>query len=307
MMTQCLRFDVRLPALLVCAVLLSACSLFEDPPEQGVTSKELPAPTGQQPEETAETPSLDLRDYERRVYSQFGEDGVIERIFELIEPSSKFAVEFGAADGIKGSNVRRLIVEEGWSSFQIEGNPELAAKLHAGYAENPRVKTLEAWVFPGNIEILFEDNGVPPDLDLLVIDIDSNDYYIWKVIHNFRPKVVQIEFNPFYPPPELMVIDFHPMNYWDNSSYVGASVETLDRLAKKKGYELVYIMSDGPNAFFVDAKYFPLFGIEDNSPSAIWRRKWSKEELHQFRDGWESSQPLEVDAFQIEKKIVTHR
>jgi hypothetical protein len=61
---------------------------------------------------------------------------------------------------------------------------------------------LKEWVYPGNVEILFEEAGVPGDLDLLVIDIDSNDYYIWKVIHNFRSKVVMIEINPYFPPPQ---------------------------------------------------------------------------------------------------------
>ena len=70
-----------------------------------------------------------------------------------------------------------------------------------------------------------------------------------------------------------MVIDFHPMNYWDTNTYeyVGASISSLDRLAKKKGYELLYCMKPmSPNCFFVDAQYAPLFGIEDNSPEAIW-------------------------------------
>ncbi len=250
---------------------------------------------------------VQLRPYELKVFSQFGEDGVIERIFEIIEPTSKFAVEFGASDGITASNVRRLILEDGWGSFQIEGDPERAAKLDEAYAGFPRIKTLEAWVFPGNIEILFEENGVPRDLDFLVIDIDSNDYYVWRAIHDYRPKVVQIEFNPFYPPPELMVIDFHPMNYWDNSTYVGASLQSLYKLAKKKRYELIYVMSGGPNAFFVDAQYYPRFGIKDNTPTTLWQREglWAK--IHEARSELEGEKYLEVSGFRIEKKYLDHR
>ena len=90
----------------------------------------------------------------------------------------------------------------------------------------------------GNIEILFEEAGVPKDLDLLVSDsdIDSNDYYVWRAIHDFRPKVVM---NAFFPPPQLMVIDYHPMNYWDGTYYIGASIQSLYELGKKKGYELI--------------------------------------------------------------------
>ena len=123
---------------------------------------------------------------------------------------------------------------------------------------------------PGNVELLFEDNGVPADLDFLVIDVDSNDYYLWRAIRDFRPKVVMIEVNGLFPPPERKVVDFHPMNYWDQSAYFGASLQSLYDLAKRKGYELVYHTKSGINAFFVDEKYFPLFGIEDNSPESLY-------------------------------------
>ncbi len=220
----------------------------------------------------SDTPKpVDLEAAEHKLFSQFGEDGVVQRIFEIIEPGPKFAVEFGAYDGVTNSNMRNLVVNHGWKSFQIEGKAKRARELAKNYADHPGTKTLEAWVWPGNIEILFERGGVPRDLDLLVIDIDSNDYYVWRAIRDFRPKVVMIETNLAFPPPELMVIDYHPMNYWDQTYYVGASIQSLVNLAKKKGYELLYQMSRGPNTFFVAKEYFPLFGIEDNSPEAIYR------------------------------------
>ena len=210
--------------------------------------------------------------YERSVSSEYGEDGVIEKIFEMIEPTTRFAVEFGAADGVFLSNTLNLIVNHGWSALLIEGLPRYAELLRKNYKHLPRVKTLEAWVYPGNIEILFEENGVPEDFDFLVIDIDSNDYYVWKVIENFRPKVVQIEINPYFPPPQLMVIDFHPMNFWDETDYAGASIVSMIRLGKKKGYEPIY-NTGGFNLFFVDREYYPRFGIKDNSPLALYK-KW---------------------------------
>ena len=213
---------------------------------------------------------VDLRAAEASVFSQNGEDGVIEKIFEIIPPGPKFAVEFGANDGVNASNMRNLVLNRGWSSLQIEGDPVLAKKLAANYKDHPTTQTLEAWVWPGNIEILFEENGVPADLDLLVIDIDSNDYYVWRAIHDFRPKVVMIEMNQFFPPPQLMVIDFHPMNYWDHTYYTGASLQSLYNLGKKKGYELVHVMSFGPNVFFVAEEYFDRFRIQDNSPTALY-------------------------------------
>ena len=223
---------------------------------------------------------VNLSGHERQVFSQSGEDGVIEKIFEIIEPTHKFCVEFGAADGIASSNVRNLILNYGWSSLQIEGDPKLASNLAENYRGIPNAKTLQTWVWPGNIEVLFEENGVPEDFDFLVIDIDSNDYYVWRAIQSFRPKVVMIEVNSYFPPPKLMVVDYHPMNYWDNTLYVGASLQSLYNLGKKKGYELVYHTRNGINAFFVDKRYLPRFGIRNNSPEKLFNPM--PEELRSF-------------------------
>jgi hypothetical protein len=224
------------------------------------------------PAEAGRTPAtpIDLASRERKVFSQFGEDGVIEAIFEVIEPTHRYAVEFGASDGVHGSNVRNLVLNHGWGGLQIEGNAGRARKLIENYRDYPSVKTLHAWVWPGNIELLFEENGVPPDFDFLVIDIDSNDYYVWRAIHDFRPKVVMIEVNTAFPPPQKMVIEFHPMNFWDGTLYAGASLQSLYELGKKKGYELIYQTKAGGNVFFVDEQYFPRFGIKENSPEALY-------------------------------------
>lgn len=215
--------------------------------------------------------AINLSEYEKSVFSQSGEDGVLEKIFEIIKPETKYSVEFGAADGVKNSNTRNLIVNHGWSGHFIEGDEETAKELAENYADYPKATTQSAWVWPGNFEILLEDAGVPRNFDLLSIDIDSNDYYIWKVMHEWRPKVVVIEFNAVFAPPKKAVIDFHPMNYWDYSDYMGASIQSLYELGKRKGYELVYCMSMGNNLIFVDKKYFDRFGIKDNSPAALYK------------------------------------
>jgi hypothetical protein len=161
------------------------------------------------------------------------------------------------------------------------------------------------------IEELFEEAGVPEDLDFLVIDIDSNDYYIWKVIHNFRPKGVQIEINPYFPPSQLVVIDFHPLNYWDYTDYASASIASMIKLGKKKGYEPVY-NTGGFNLFFVDRKYYARFGIKDNSPEALykkWRQDANKFNRHpEGRGEVPFSKPyLEWGPTKIKKKFIFGR
>jgi hypothetical protein len=217
-----------------------------------------------------EVAAVDLEQHERSVFSQGGEDGVIEKIFQIIEPTTRFAVEFGAGDGVQGSNVRNLFLQ-GWRGFQIEGNPKHFRELQQNYGGLPQVKNLLAWVWPGNIEFLFETNGVPEDLDFLVIDIDSNDYWVWKVIHAFRPKVVQIEYNAAFAPPQRAVVEYHPMNHPDSTDYYGASIQSLYELGKRKGYELIYCTKSGINLFFVDKIYYDRFEIADNSPAKLYR------------------------------------
>jgi len=215
--------------------------------------------------------ALDLGLYERSVFSQSGEDGVIQRLFESIEPTRRFAVEFGCSDGVTGSNVRNLIVNHGWSGLLMDGDADAVRKARAAYADYPAATVAEEWIYPGNVELLFEKYGVPADLDLLVIDIDSNDYYVWRVIRDYRPKVVIIEFNPNFPPPQKVVVEFHPMNYWEGSDYYGASIQSLYELGRKLGYELVHCTSAGTNLFFVDRKYYDRLNLGDTSPAALYR------------------------------------
>ena len=215
---------------------------------------------------------IDLREWELDYFSQSGEDGVIRKLFEIIKPTSHYVVDFGCGNGTTNSNSRRLIVHEGWSGLLMDGNHTLIEFARKNFADYPKAKIVEAWVYPGNVETLFEQNDVPKDVDLLSIDIDSNDYYVWKVIHDFRPKVVVIEFNSAFPPPQKAVVQFHPLNYWDgDSDYHGASIQSLYELGKQKGYELVHCTSQGINLIFVDKQYYSRLGIRDNSPVAMYR------------------------------------
>jgi hypothetical protein len=213
---------------------------------------------------------VDFKAAEATVFSQHGEDGVVAKVFEHIEPTSRFCVEFGGGDGVQFSNVRNLIVNHGWGCLLIEGDEEKSAASATNYAAYPNVKSVHKWVYPGNLETIFEDNGVPVDLDFLVIDIDSNDYWCWKALHKYRPKLVMIECNGLWAPPAKVVVEYNPFNYWDGGQFFGASLQALYELGKEKGYELVYMNSYGVNAFFVDKKYFARFGIRDNRPSRLY-------------------------------------
>ncbi|KAK3582500.1 hypothetical protein CHS0354_024047 [Potamilus streckersoni] len=102
-----------------------------------------------------------------------------------------------------------------------------------------------------NINSLFNKYNVPKEFDLLSIDIDSTDYWIWKAIEGYIPRVVIIEYNASFPPTESKVVKYDPNLLWDNSNYFGASLLAYEKLGKEKGYTLIACDKTGTNAFFI--------------------------------------------------------
>lgn len=217
-----------------------------------------------------ELSSVDLSQSEASVFSPAGQDGVLDKLFEVIEPTHRFLVDLGAGDGQQGSCSRNLLVNHGWRGLLVEATPDAGTRLAHNYAGRPEVQTLLAGIYPGDIEILLERAHVPRDLDLLIVTLTGNDWYVWRAIEEFRPKVVQIQYNAAFVPPQTMVIEYHPLNYWDGSLYFGASIQSLYNLGQRKGYELVYADRSGTTLYFVDRPYFSRFGITDNRPVRLY-------------------------------------
>ncbi len=139
-----------------------------------------------------------LESHAANYYSQFGEDGVIAAIFDKIGVTHSYCVEIGAADGLFMSNTRHLI-EQGWSSLQIEADPKAGMSLQDRYADNPKVKTVIAHanlIVPPTLEDLLREAGAPVDFDLLSLDVDGKDYYIWLGLARYHPRVVIAEYDP---------------------------------------------------------------------------------------------------------------
>ena len=192
----------------------------------------------------------DVRAYERQVYSQNFEDGIIAEIFRRIGTDTRYFVEFGVESGVQ-CNCARLAIEEGWLGLFMEGSETDFAQLTARYEPYPGVVCRQARVESTNIESLFAEAGVPANLDLLSIDIDSNDYWVWQAVQSYQPRVVVIEYNPFYPPPSRWVMKEDPNYSWNRTTYFGASLGALAALGWRKGYSLIATDSRGVNAFFV--------------------------------------------------------
>lgn len=139
-----------------------------------------------------------LVDHASNTYSQFGEDGVLEAIFKRIGVESRWCLECGAADGLFFSNTRRLI-EAGWSAVLVEADRSAFARLHRNCQEfGDRVHIYSAQVDDTHrLEPILRHAGAPHDLDLAVIDVDGQDYFVWNAMLRYRPRVVVIEFDPY--------------------------------------------------------------------------------------------------------------
>jgi hypothetical protein len=205
-----------------------------------------------------------LNDFAKNVTSQYGEDGIIEKVLDVINDRNKWCVEFGCWDGKTLSNTFNLIDKEGYRAVLIEGDEDRYKDLCETYKENKKVIHIHCLVGFEECDCLdsvLRDIQMPIDFDLLSIDVDGNDYHILKAVEDYKPKVVLIEFNPTIPPQVEFV---QPR---DMAVTQGSGLLSIKKLAKSKGYELVCTTTT--NAIFVDEKYFHLFGLEDNSAETM--------------------------------------
>lgn len=206
-----------------------------------------------------------LIEHSSDVFSQGGEDGVIQKILERLPATDSWCVEFGALDGRHLSNSRNLIENFGYSAVLIEASGKHYRALEKTYADQPNVTTFNRFVgfqSNDNLDVILGDTAIPTDFDVLSIDIDGNDYHAWKACQRYQPKVVVIEFNPTIP------VHINYQQEADPNLSKGSSLKAIIELGKEKGYEPVCVVN--ANAIFVREEYFSLFDIEDNSAEALW-------------------------------------
>lgn len=193
-----------------------------------------------------------LNRHEFQVYSQNGEDGIIEAIFDRIGATNRVFVEIGLQDGLECNSTWLLL--KGWSGYWLEGNPKSVAAIQdkfSGPIENRQLKVQQGFITAENVEAILQENGVPIDFDMLSIDIDGNDYWVWKAIERFKPRMVVIEYNALFRSNVKWVMKYNPTHIYDGTSYFNSSLKSLELLGESKGYCLVGCDFLGINAFFV--------------------------------------------------------
>jgi hypothetical protein len=199
--------------------------------------------------------SRNLRDYEYKVFSQWGEDGIIQRLISVIGIANKTFIEFGVED-FSESNCRYLLMKDNWSGFVIDGSAQNIAKLkNYYYYWRYGLTAISSFITRENINQLLAQSGFGKELGILSIDIDGNDYWIWEAIDGFSPAVMIVEYNSRFGSQRKVTIPYDPAfsrttAHYSNL-YYGASLAALCLLGKKKGYSFVGSNSAGNNAFFV--------------------------------------------------------
>lgn len=193
-----------------------------------------------------------LNRFEFQAFSQVGDDGIIEEIFKRIGVTNQYFIEFGVEDGTETNST--YLLYKGWKGLWMDGSEANIKAIHQHCSKaiaRGDLKAVQAFITAENIEFLFQQAGVPTEPDLLSIDIDRNDLYVWKAINQYKPRVVIVEYNAVYRPGCEFVVDYDAAAMWDGSSNTGASLDAFCKLGESKGYKLVGCCFAGVNAYFV--------------------------------------------------------
>ena len=201
--------------------------------------------------------NFNIKKFGIKIYSQNDEDGIILYILKHIGIKTKKFVEIGVENGTE-CNTTNLLKNFNWKGVQIKGNKILYsdAKIQLKKILKEKIKNLKLlniFITKKNVNKILKNN-CGKEVDLLSIDIDGNDFWIWKSIKCIKPRLVIIEYNSFFGPKLSCTIPYNAKFIWDyknKRSYYGASLKALEKLGKQKKYTLVGIDRNGVNAFFV--------------------------------------------------------
>lgn len=198
---------------------------------------------------------MSLEESEFQVYSQWGEDGIIQHLIDLVSIPQKVFIEFGV-ENYTQANTRFLLKNNNWSGLVMDGSEENIQYIKRDpiyWSHN--LKVVHAFIDRNNINSLISSNALKGDIGLLSIDIDGNDYWVWDAIDVVSPRIVICEYNSRFGPLAKVTVPYDPsfirsQAHFSNL-YYGASIAALADLGDKKGYVLVGGNRAGNNVFFV--------------------------------------------------------
>jgi hypothetical protein len=205
--------------------------------------------------------SEELANYEFKVFSQWGEDGIIQHLIRSVPIANPTFIEFGVED-FSESNCRFLLMKDYWEGYVIDGSSRNIARLqNSYYFWKYRIRARAAFVTRENIDQLLAESGFDRDLGLLSVDIDGMDYHVLERIQAYRPRILIAEYNAVFGKDRAVSVPYRPdfqrtVAHYSNLDY-GESLRAFDYLASSRGYTLVGVNSAGSNAFFIRCDVMP--------------------------------------------------
>lgn len=196
-----------------------------------------------------------LHEVEFRVFSQWGDDGIIQWLVNALPALPKRFVEFGVED-YSESNTRFLMVNNNWSGLVIDGSHDNISRLRRRkWFWRHDLTAVCEFLTRDNVDAIIADWAAGEDVGLLHIDVDGNDYWLWEAIESIHPGIVIMEYNALFGCERAITIPydagFTRFKAHYSGQYFGASLAAISHLAMTKGYSLIGSNSSGNNAYFV--------------------------------------------------------
>lgn len=201
----------------------------------------------------------DLSEIEYKVFSQWGEDGIIDWVTSKLKDIPKSFLEIGT-ENYNESNTRYLLQNKNWTGYIVEGNKKAVEEIKKNrifWKYNLTVKN--AFINSTNINQILKKIKIPKKIGLLSIDIDSIDYWVLKELKYVIPVIIVCEFNPLFGKKKLVTVpnkkNFIRTKEHFSNLYYGASIKAFQSLLKKNGYIFIGTNTAGNNAFFIKKNY----------------------------------------------------
>lgn len=247
---------------------------------------------------SARDAALDQQEW--RVFSQWGEDGILQHLLRHVNIPRKIFVEFGVETYVE-ANTRWLLTAHGWSGLIMDGSEENIQTIRRDpiYWQH-NLKALQTFITRENIDSLIRGQGIEGEIGLLSVDIDGVDYWVWEAIQCISPALVVAEYNALFGPVRRVTVPydaaFTRAKAHHSCVYYGASLAALAALGRRKGLALVGCNSAGNNAFFVRRDLLPP-GLPELTPGEAFRPRLFREARN--ADGSLAFQNTDVEAAMI--------
>ena len=213
---------------------------------------------------------LALEEVEFKIFSQWGDDGIIQWLINNVDIPHKTFIEFGIAN-YEEANTRFLMMNNNWEGFVMDSSPRNIKHIVASeYFWKYNLQAISAFVDRDNINKLLVRSNFDKDVGILHIDLDGNDYWIWEAIHVVQPVVAILEYNSIFGPNRAITVPYdstfdRTTKHYSNL-YFGASLAALCHLSNAKGYAFIGCNSAGNNAYFIRRDKMPS-SIKELTPS----------------------------------------